>query len=393
MYGFRAGERLRGLGIAYVQTALDPSDPTNPNRPLYLEAVSESPAAIADALNSGDPYTMGSALQNLLYPQADGGHHLGLMLDSTYASAFTPGWFSSLSPAAQAAVLSGMKGAGFSAQAIQTIQGISPQQLTQQLMAKVTALVGTAAGVVSDGTNVWIVDAYGPNATGMKFTLNSDGSTFTGSDGHQYTAAQVQAELAASNAPIVQQHVDTPVTAAVPGAPSATDPNTPPMGWRLGQWTDGTSGYWGPDGKFYAGQQPWNNPNAIGQALPVSSGSTPPVAQSKTYTNPDGTPTYNGQPYSATDFANPYNNAGTYVAGAPVGPATPGGGTSTAGTLPPAISTTAGPAIIDTGFSPQPAITPTLAVPATVAGISTSTLVLGAAAVGLVLWLSKRKSS
>ena len=230
------GQGMAGLGSAYVPTALDPSDPTNPNRALYMEASSGAPFSIADALNSGDPYTMQRALDNMFWWPADAGHHAGLMVIQGL-ELFTPAWFKTLNAQAQSAVIAGMQAAGFGAADIAGIQG-----------------------------------AYIPNQV---------------------------------------------------------DPNAIPPGWLLGS-AHGTNGYWSPDGKFYAGTTPWLDPNAVGQTLAEVS---PPPAQGNAnqgapvQTNPDGTPTYNGQKYSATDTGNPYNQAG-YVPGGQVGPAVPGGSVS-----------------------------------------------------------------
>lgn len=181
-------------------------------------------------------------------------------------------------------------------------------------MADVIAAAGTAANVWQTST------AAGINIDGNRYTLHPDG-TFSDDYGHTYSAADIRALVQQAGTAGVELHVDTV-------APTV-DPNAPPNGWRLGSYL-GTQGYWGPDGKFYAGKTPWLNPSAVGTSInttkPATVTSGPPPAA--VYTNPDGTPTYNGKPYSATDMANPFNNAGTYVPGGVVGPPTPGGGQS-----------------------------------------------------------------
>ena len=99
-------------------TSTDPSDPANPNRGLYMDAASSDPTRIATALNSTDPVAQAGAIERLTAPAATGSNQLGALEDSTYASAFTPAWFQSLTPAAQAQVTAGLKASGGDPQAI-----------------------------------------------------------------------------------------------------------------------------------------------------------------------------------------------------------------------------------------------------------------------------------
>ncbi len=255
------------------------------------------------------------------------------------------------------------------------------------LMAKVEALLGTAAGVFADGSTgaAGILDAYGPQSTGIKFTLNADGYSFSGSDGKSYSAPEVKAILTTSSAPIVQQHVDVPQIVATPGV----DPNAPPNGWRSGSYR-GTAGYWFTDGKFYAGPTPWLNPNAVGVSLvpdapPPASG--PPPAP--VYTNPDGTPTYNGKPYDANDQGNPYNHPSNYSPGGVVGPPTPGGGQSSP--TPPMTFAPTGPMTYgDPGAPPPTDVTGVAPAQASIFGAITPTKLAIAAVLAFFLLRPRR---
>lgn len=244
-------------------------------------------------------------------------------------------------------------------------------------MAQVIAAAGTAAGVWQTAT------AAGINVGGNRYTLHPDG-TFSDDYGHSYSASDIRAMVQAAGTAGVELHVDTVAPVA--------DPAAPPNGWRLGSYL-GTQGYWGPDGKFYAGKTPWLNPSAVGTSInttrPATVTSGPPPAA--VYTNPDGTPTYNGHPYSATDFANPFNNAGTYVPGGVVGPPTPGGGQSGpmngGGDAPPPGGFPIVPpmTITDQGGMTPPGGQQFAPLQASVAGGISTPVLIGAAIVGFLL--------
>lgn len=152
------------------------------------------------------------------------------------------------------------------------------------------------------------------------------------------------------------------------------------------------------------------------------------------WTNPDGSPTYNGAPYNPSDLMNPYNfgsgpaviplqTGSSQVGTSPLNTAvppplinyTPGGngGTIIASGLPPVAATPASTASgltsilssISSIFAPKPAtgvalspsgsaLTVNPATSATIGGFSTSTLLLlGLVGVGAVVLLNKRRSA
>ncbi len=168
---------------AAVQTTLDPTDPNNPNRALYMGAVGNDVGRITAALNSGDQYAIQSAVNNLLGAEGSGGaatasNGAGKMLSSGGPGGFTPQWFQSLNPAAQQALTGRIQSFGpvYSGflNTLQTPPTIDPMQ-------GVIRALGTAAntfsrngmgGIWSDGTNY----VMNPDGTFSGGIFQDDGS-------------------------------------------------------------------------------------------------------------------------------------------------------------------------------------------------------------------------
>lgn len=157
--------------------------------------------------------------------------------------------------------------------------------------------------------------------------------------------------------------------------------------------------------------------------------------ESGSWTNPDGSPTYNGGPYDPSDLMNPYNFGSAAAQPTTIALANTGIGTSPLTSLPPLVNYTpggnAGTAISSSGlppvatvaapatnplsgltsiftsissiFTPKPAVAlspsgaPLVVSPATsstIGGLSTSTLLLvGLLGVGAVILLKKKRAS
>ena len=232
----------------------DPSDPANPNRGLYMDAASSDPTRIATALNSADPNAQGGAIERLTAPAATGGNQLGALEDSTTAGSFTPAWFQSLSPDAQAQVTAGLKAGGG-----------DPQAIDQQLASlgapggNVTKVGGDTVGTFQYNTDPAAVtaanaaDALLPNTTPAPVDADPFGQFDSAQNPtHGVITPQYEAQLAAQSQNTLLNETQpgavpaaaassataplpgfapTPALAGtnvgVSGAPASVDPNNP----------------------------------------------------------------------------------------------------------------------------------------------------------------------
>ena len=218
------------------------ADTPDPARVLGMDAASSDPTRIATALNSTDPDAQAGAIERLTAPAATGSNQLGALEDSTYASSFTPAWFQSLTPAAQAQVTAGLQASGG-----------DPQAIDQQLAnlgasgGNVTKLGGDASGTyqyVTDPASVQAAnaaDAALPADTAPPVDTDPFGQFDSAQNPtHGVITPAYEAQLAAQS----QQTLLNETTAgAVPAAlaSSATGSISPPAGETASPPTSATA--------------------------------------------------------------------------------------------------------------------------------------------------------
>lgn len=131
------------------------------------------------------------------------------------------------------------------------------QRVQQVLPALFVPGFGSLAMINGDTGAITSASGTIPGVTGLNaFDANLDLAALTAAT----AAAAAQMGIGDASATVQAPVVDV-VAGSVPAASSV------PSGWRPGTDQHGASGYWGPDGLFYTGTAPWNDPTRQGATI------------------------------------------------------------------------------------------------------------------------------